>query len=188
MGKSIYSKERNRLSAMLVQAREEAGLTQAEVARTGIIKQSKLSKIENGQQKLDILLLSQLSELYQKPLSFFVRANNMETEDLKEQLYSRYGKCMVSGCELYELLNITSITRQKNPDIDFWLIMRSDLCTLYEQNTIAVDPITLKVHVKDFARQQGYEVYHGIHLFGCNETVRPDKDALKLRWKTFEGN
>jgi transcriptional regulator with XRE-family HTH domain len=185
MGKSIYSKERNRLSAMLVQAREEAGFTQAEVANTGIIKQSKLSKIENGQQKLDILLLGQLSELYKKSISFFLRSNVKDHAGLKDQLYRRYGKCMITGCDLSVLLSITSINRQKNNDIDFWLILRSDICTLYELNAIAIDPYTLKVHVKDVARQQGYEVFHGMHLFGCTKDIRPNKDALKLRWKTF---
>ena len=57
MPKSIYSQNRDFISARLIQAREESGLTQLSVAETEIISQSELSKIENGQRRVEFLVL-----------------------------------------------------------------------------------------------------------------------------------
>ena len=71
MSKSDYSKNRKLLSQKLIDAREHAGLTQKQVAATGIISQTELSKIENGQRKVEFLLLIELAKLYKKDVSFF---------------------------------------------------------------------------------------------------------------------
>jgi transcriptional regulator with XRE-family HTH domain len=65
------SKDRRKLCALLVTAREEANLTQKNVASTGIISQSELSKIENGQRGVDFLMVVKLAKLYKKDISFF---------------------------------------------------------------------------------------------------------------------
>ncbi|TAE73824.1 MAG: XRE family transcriptional regulator [Bacteroidetes bacterium] len=72
MAKTIYSKRRNFLSARLIEARETTGLTQAQVAESGIISQTELSKIENGQRRVEFLLLLDLAELYSQKIEFFV--------------------------------------------------------------------------------------------------------------------
>lgn len=72
MPKSIYSQKRDFLSAQLIQAREEAGLTQFQVAETNLISQSELSKIENGQRRIEFLVLLDLAKLYSKPIEFFI--------------------------------------------------------------------------------------------------------------------
>ncbi|SFF16647.1 helix-turn-helix domain-containing protein [Thermoflexibacter ruber] len=72
MAKTIYSKRRNFLSARLIQARETAGLTQTQFAEAGIISQTELSKIENGQRRVEFLLLLDLAELYAQPIEFFI--------------------------------------------------------------------------------------------------------------------
>lgn len=56
---------------MLVQAREEANLTQKQVADTGIVSQSEISKIENGQRKVEFVVLVKLAELYDRPIEYF---------------------------------------------------------------------------------------------------------------------
>ena len=53
MVKTNYSQDRKLLCSLLVQAREEAKMTQKQVADTGIVSQSEISKIENGRRKVE---------------------------------------------------------------------------------------------------------------------------------------
>jgi transcriptional regulator with XRE-family HTH domain len=71
MTKASYTKDRNALCKMLVQAREEANLTQKQVADTGVVSQSEISKIENGQRKVEFVVLVNLAELYGKSIEYF---------------------------------------------------------------------------------------------------------------------
>jgi transcriptional regulator with XRE-family HTH domain len=71
MAKISYSKDRKALSALLVQAREHVNLTQKQVADTGIVSQSEISKIENGQRKVEFVVLVKLAELYDRPIEYF---------------------------------------------------------------------------------------------------------------------
>ena len=66
-----YDKKRTALSQKLIEAREVAKLTQKQVAHTGILSQTELSKIENGQRKVEFILLLELIKLYKKDISFF---------------------------------------------------------------------------------------------------------------------
>lgn len=72
MSSSTYSKERKKLSQLLVEAREAAGLTQSQVAKSGVVSQTELSKMENGQRKVDFLVLIKLSVLYKRDIMSFV--------------------------------------------------------------------------------------------------------------------
>lgn len=76
MKKTIYTERRKFLSARLIEARENAGLSQQEVAKTEIISQSEISKIENGQRRVEFLLLIELAKLYSKNLDFFMPNEN----------------------------------------------------------------------------------------------------------------
>lgn len=71
MAKVSYTKDRKALCAMLVQAREQVNLTQKQVADTGIVSQSEISKIENGQRKVEFVVLVKLAELYKRPIEYF---------------------------------------------------------------------------------------------------------------------
>jgi transcriptional regulator with XRE-family HTH domain len=53
-------------------AREDAGPTQAQIAKILRESQSFISKVETGQQKLDILEVKQFAKLYQKDISYFL--------------------------------------------------------------------------------------------------------------------
>jgi len=77
MSKTIYSQNRDFLSACLIQAREEAGLTQLQVAETNLISQSELSKIENGQRRIEFLVLLDLAKLYSKTVEFSIPPNDL---------------------------------------------------------------------------------------------------------------
>lgn len=61
------------ISYQLVKAREELGLTQKQVEESGIIKQSNLSKYENGLSAINASRLFILANFYQKPISFFFK-------------------------------------------------------------------------------------------------------------------
>jgi transcriptional regulator with XRE-family HTH domain len=76
MAQKSYNQDRINLCALLVQAREEANYTQKQVAETGIVSQSEISKIENGQRRVEFIVLLRLAELYHKDVSFFIPTNN----------------------------------------------------------------------------------------------------------------
>jgi transcriptional regulator with XRE-family HTH domain len=61
--KSIYTREQERLVALLRQLREEAGLTQAQVARRLRRPQSFVSRYESGQRRLDLVELKQIGHV-----------------------------------------------------------------------------------------------------------------------------
>ena len=53
-------------------ARQEASLTQVQVARKLGRPQSFASKCESGERRVDVVELAEFARLYRKPLSFFV--------------------------------------------------------------------------------------------------------------------
>lgn len=68
---STLISRRKVLAGRLVAARECAGYSQKAVAEAGIVSQSTLSKIENGDRNVTFLLLEDLANLYKQPISFF---------------------------------------------------------------------------------------------------------------------
>ena len=66
-----YQKAYARFRARLVQAREEAGLTQVEVAKRLRKARSFISKCELGERRVDFIELQQLAKIYGKDFSFF---------------------------------------------------------------------------------------------------------------------
>lgn len=66
-----YQKAYTRFRARMVQARDEAGLTQVEVARRLGKARSFISKCELGERRVDFIELQQLAKIYGKDLSFF---------------------------------------------------------------------------------------------------------------------
>ncbi len=75
MNRIDYSKKRRYLSGKLIEARENAGLSQKQVADSKIVSQSELSKIENGARRVDFLILLELAKLYDQPITFFILEN-----------------------------------------------------------------------------------------------------------------
>jgi transcriptional regulator with XRE-family HTH domain len=57
VGQSIYSRDHRRLVALLRGIREDAGLSQVELARRLRRSQSFVSKYESGQRRLDLIEL-----------------------------------------------------------------------------------------------------------------------------------
>lgn len=56
----------------LVAAREAAELTQRDVARALSWPPSRVSRMETGERRIDVIELAALARLYRKPLNWFV--------------------------------------------------------------------------------------------------------------------
>ncbi len=73
MTKAIYSKDHKFIVEQLTKARQEAGLDQAKVAKLLGKTQSHISKVENGQRRIDVIALKEFAEIYKKPVIFFIK-------------------------------------------------------------------------------------------------------------------
>jgi transcriptional regulator with XRE-family HTH domain len=58
--------------ARLRQARQDAGLTQAEVGQRLGLRQAFVSKVESGERRLDPVELARFAAAYGKPLAWFL--------------------------------------------------------------------------------------------------------------------
>lgn len=70
---SAHATAYRRFLLRLRQARGEAGLTQAEVARRFGKPQSFMSKVEAGERRVDAVELADFARLYGKPVAWFLR-------------------------------------------------------------------------------------------------------------------
>ncbi len=73
MDKTIYSKEYRGIIELLKKARIESGLTQVEVAKKLKKPQSYISKCETRERRVDLLELTKLAKIYNKPISYFMK-------------------------------------------------------------------------------------------------------------------
>lgn len=71
--KTLYAKENATFVERLRTAREEAHLTQVQVAKKIGRPQSHVSNIESGQQRVDVIELKRFAKLYGKDVSYFLR-------------------------------------------------------------------------------------------------------------------
>ncbi len=70
--RSVHTEAYRRFLNRLVQARQAAGLTQAEVAKTLAIPQSRVSRMESGERRVDVIELLAFAKLYRRSLDYFV--------------------------------------------------------------------------------------------------------------------
>ena len=73
MVETLRSKEYAQFVGRLRKARLEAGLRQIDVAKKLKRTQSYVSRVEVGEQRLDILELQKFAKLYGKPLDYFIK-------------------------------------------------------------------------------------------------------------------
>lgn len=64
-------KEKLRLAGKLYSIRTELGIKQLDLQKEGIISQSHLSKIENGEINVSAIMLNILAKRYGKEMSYF---------------------------------------------------------------------------------------------------------------------
>lgn len=72
MSSTIYLEEYKKLIKKLKKARLEAKLTQIQVANKLKEPQSYISKVEAGDQRVDIIELKRFAELYKKQINYFI--------------------------------------------------------------------------------------------------------------------
>lgn len=72
MTRSTQTKEYAYFVERLRKAREEAGLTQVEVAKKLKRPQSHISNVESGQQRVDVVELQTFAKLYKKEVTWFL--------------------------------------------------------------------------------------------------------------------
>ena len=73
MIKSIHTKQYAYFVEKLKKAREEAGLTQVQVAKKIKRPQSHISNVESGQQRVDVVELQVFAKLYNKDINYFIK-------------------------------------------------------------------------------------------------------------------
>lgn len=73
MKKSIHTKEYAYFVEKLRKARQEAGLTQVQVARKLKRPQSYISNVESGQQRVDVVELQKFAKMYGKDVNYFFK-------------------------------------------------------------------------------------------------------------------
>ncbi len=71
--KAEDKKLKQQLASRLYQVRNELGIKQIDLQNEGIISQSHLSKIENGDISVSAVLLYKLAQRYGKELSYFFK-------------------------------------------------------------------------------------------------------------------
>ena len=73
MTKTIRTNEYRKVIERLKQVRLEIGLTQKEVSDKIKMPQSYVSKVEAGEQRIDIIELKRFAELYKKEFNYFIK-------------------------------------------------------------------------------------------------------------------
>lgn len=71
--KAEDKKLKQQLASRLYQVRNELGIKQIDLQNEGIVSQSHLSKIENGDISVSAVLLYKLAQRYGKDLSYFFK-------------------------------------------------------------------------------------------------------------------
>lgn len=73
MTRSIRTKEYAYFVERLRKAREDAGLTQVQVAKKLKRPQSHISNVESGQQRVDVVELQIFAKMYDKDIKYFIK-------------------------------------------------------------------------------------------------------------------
>ncbi len=73
MAKTLGSRQHEALISLLVAKREEAGLTQAELAKAFGQYQSFIARLESGQRRVDVVELIQLAKLLKFDICKLIR-------------------------------------------------------------------------------------------------------------------
>ena len=70
--RSVHTPAYKAFLKRLLAARVKVGLTQGEAARHLGVPQSRLSRMESGERRIDVIELAELARLYGKPVSYFL--------------------------------------------------------------------------------------------------------------------
>ena len=73
MTRSRQTKEYAYFVERLRKARQEAGLTQGQIAKKLKRPQSHISNVESGQQRVDVVELQTFAKMYNKDINYFIK-------------------------------------------------------------------------------------------------------------------
>ena len=73
MSNAIYNKKYKGIVEKLKKARLQSGYSQVEIAKKMKRPQSHVSKIESGDQQINILELQELATIYKKDIKYFLK-------------------------------------------------------------------------------------------------------------------
>ena len=71
---NVHTQEYQAMLRKLIEARNEAGMTQQDVAAILDKHQSYVSKSESGERRIDVIELKRFADIYAKPLEFFIES------------------------------------------------------------------------------------------------------------------
>lgn len=84
--KALQTKRYEAFRALLLRARQQAGLTQAQAALAMERPQNFVSKCENGERRVDAVELEDFAATYGVPLSFFATLGTVESARIAKRL------------------------------------------------------------------------------------------------------
>lgn len=112
-------------------------------------------------------------------------------KSFRDSIIKRYGvQCMITGCPLLDILEAAHIKPYRGINDNSpsnGLLLRSDIHTLFDLDLIGIDPETLIIHIAERAKDAGYREFSGKKIKNISETLKPNLEALKIRWVIFIG-
>lgn len=110
-------------------------------------------------------------------------------QQFRKSLLDRYGaRCMVSGCDVVEVLEAAHIDSYRGKESNHpenGLILRADLHNMFDLDLLGVEPESLVVRLNQGALRAGYERFEGERLL-VSGSSHPSRQALKAKWLMFE--
>lgn len=103
----------------------------------------------------------------------------------RDSLIAQTAKCVVSGCEIVDILEAAHITAYKNDThnhVSNGLLLRCDMHTLYDLELFAIDPDSFIIYFASQIQDKEYTRYHGKKL---QVTYKINRGALVERWERF---
>jgi transcriptional regulator with XRE-family HTH domain/predicted restriction endonuclease len=108
--------------------------------------------------------------------------------EFRRAIRRRYGdRCMVTGCELVEILEAAHINPykgKKDNHAENGLLLRSDIHTLFDLDLLGIEPEKMTIHIKPEAMVGEYAQLNGKPLLISSKMI-PSFDALTHKWKKY---
>jgi hypothetical protein len=110
--------------------------------------------------------------------------------DFRKDLIVAYdARCAVSACDAIEALEAAHIAPYSDKGSNQpcnGLLLRADIHTLFDQDLIGIDPQTMTITLGSALAGTSYSNLQGGQLaVPTNDSDRPDKNALAVRWERF---
>lgn len=97
------------------------------------------------------------------------------------------GKCCLSKCDVATLLEAAHISFHAKSGINEstnGLLLRADLHILFDENLLAISPISLIAFLHPKLKNSEYWIYNGIKIADRNDSIKPNFKFLKERWES----